>query len=154
MLSKEERRELNELFWTGFKESMKKIPSSTGKRMNWINYPSDVKGIFIRLEADGLGARLCMDIQPKDDGIRALIWEQMGELKRVLESTMNVVTHWEENYTLKDGRTISRIHWSTNDGDFYRKDDHEKLYSFLKSRLIEFDQFYQEFKDILILLVN
>jgi hypothetical protein len=154
MLSKEEYRLLNISFWTGFKDHMKKIHSSNGRRMNWLNYPSDVKGIYIRLEADGNGARLCLDIQPKDDGIRAIIWEQMCELKRVLESTMTINTNWEENHILPDGRTISRIYWSTADGNFYQKDDHDKLYHFLKSGLIEFDLFYQEFKDILILLVN
>lgn len=154
MLSKEEKKALNTLFWSGFKEFMKKTNSSNGRRMNWLNYPSDVKGIFIRLEADGKGARLCIDIQPKDDGIRTILWEQMNELKRVLESNMNSETFWLEDYNLSDTQTISRIYWETTAGSIYKNEDYETLYHFLKLRLVEFDIFYQEFKDILILLVN
>ena len=84
MFSKEESRQLNYSFWNGFNEYMSKVRSSNGRKTNWSSYPSDVKSIFIRLEVDSKGARLCFDIQHKDDELRAIIWEQMTELKMVL----------------------------------------------------------------------
>lgn len=154
MLSREELNHLNTIFWSGFKDQMKKTPSSNGRRMNWINYPSDVKDIYIRLEADAKGARMCFDIQPKDESVRSIIWEQMNELKRVLEEHTTYPSEWIEHYQMADGRMISRICWKDDALNFYHTDHHQAIYAFFKDRLVEFDQFYQQFKDILILLVN
>lgn len=152
MLNREELKAKNIEFWFEFKKYMQKVRSTNGRRMNWLNYPSDVKNIYIRLQVDATGARLCMDIQPKDAGIREIIWEQMGELKKVLENSMNYDTIWIENMHLEDGRDFSRILWELNNVSFYNESDRLIIFEFLKNRLLEFDQFYQEFKEILISL--
>ena len=154
MLSKEQRKERNTAFWNGFRKFMKPYRSSNGSRMNWISYPSDVKDIYIRMEVDNIGARLCMDIQPKDDGVRSVLYEQMTELKKVLESEMSWETSWIEKYHTKEGHVISRICWQVDGLDFYRDEDWPQIMEFLKARLVEFDSFYQEFKDILIALAE
>ena len=154
MLSKEERSELNTRFWTGFKKTMNSHKSSNGRVINWLNYPSDVKGIYIRMEVDTNFARLCFDIQFKDDGIRSLVWEQMGELKKVLEATMQHETFWIEHTISRENFAFSRICWELKGVSLYNNQDTEAIYSFLRSRIIEFDSFYQEFKDIIINLVH
>ena len=96
MISKEERKELNISFWDGFRKEMRNYKSSNGRGINWINYPSDVKDIYIRLEVEAKTARLCFDIQPKDDMIRSILWEQMTELKVVMEGEIGPATAWSE----------------------------------------------------------
>ena len=83
MLTKEARKELNTHFWEGFRKEMRNHKSSNGRGINWINYPSDVKDIYIRLIVATKNASICFDIQPKDDDIRSILWEQMTELKVV-----------------------------------------------------------------------
>ena len=145
---------MNSEFWERFRKYMNKVRSSNGRKMNWLNYPSDVKNIFIRLQADGKGARLCFDIQPKDDSIRAIIWEQMTELKKVMEGSMSHETIWIEHLNSSEGRVFSRIMWEQNGLNFFDENDHQAIFEFLKNRLIEFDEFYQEFKEILISLTD
>ena len=154
MLSKEARKERNEKFWSGFKEYMRGTLSSTGKRVNWLNYKTEVQDTYVRLVCDGKITAVCYDIQFKDAGIKAIFWEQLGELKKVLEASMQQETRWEENTTTKEGLEIGRISWAIENLNFYNDDDWDKIYSFYKDRLIEFDEFYQEFKDILIALVE
>lgn len=154
MLSKEERKERNTAFWAEFKKVMRPFKSSNGRRMNWIGYPSDVKNIYIRMEVDNLSARLCFDIQAKDEGVRAILYEQMTELKKVLESSMKTETHWIKDFQTKEGITISRVFWESEPLNFYKDEDWPKIMAFLKDRLIEFDEFYQEFKDILVALAE
>lgn len=154
MFSKEESKQLNYNFWNGFHEYMSKIRSTNGRKINWLNYPSDVKTIFIRLEVDSKGARLCFDIQHKDDSIRAILWEQMTELKMVMEETTIEKPLWIENYFYLNEKYISRIVWENSTLNFYNSDDKEKIYSYLKERLIRFDRFYQEYKEIVIALAN
>lgn len=154
MLSKEELKIKNTLFWNGFKKFMQKYKSSNGKRMNWVLYPSDVKNIYIRLYTDSKVARLSFEIQPKDSSVREIIWEQMTELKKVMESSMNYETIWDEKTYSNDGKLYSRIYWELQEVNYFNEVDHEKIYVFLRDRLLEFDEFYQEFKEILISLTD
>ena len=154
MLSKEARKERNEKFWSGFKEYMRGTLSTTGKRVNWLNYKTEVQDTYLRLICDGKTTAVCYDIQFKDAGIKAIFWEQLGELKKVLEASMEQTTTWNEEFTTKEGLVIGRIYWELENANFYNDDDWEKIYSIFKKRLIEFDAFYQEFKDILIALVD
>ncbi len=154
MFSKEESRQLNYSFWNGFNEYMSKTRSSNGRKINWINYPSDVKSIYIRLEVDSKGARLCLDIQNKDDEIRALIWEQMTELKMVLEEITSSSPIWDENFYYLNKQYISRIIWEDTTINFYKAEHRESIYIFLKNKLVKFDLFYQEYKEILMSLTN
>jgi hypothetical protein len=153
MFSKEELKKINTNFWEGFKLYMKGTKSSNGKRINWLNYPTEVKFIYLRLEADNKGARICFDIQHKHDEIRAIVYEQMTELKVVLEDAIECETIWMEDYSIFDN-TISRIQWEIKDLSLYSKNDHVKIYNFLQKTLNEFDLFYQDYKDILVALTN
>lgn len=154
MLSKEARKERNEMFWAGFKEVMRKTVSSSGRRVNWATYPTEVKNTYLRLICDGKLTAVCYDVQFKEPSVQSIFWEQLGELRKVLESTMNHPTKWEEFFQNSEGKTIGRISWELENVNFYKDEDWHGIHMFFKNRLIEFDSFYQEFKEILISLVD
>jgi hypothetical protein len=154
MLSREEQKQVNTLFWNTFRNFIKKHKSSNGHRINWLNYPSDVKDIYIRLQADTNGARLCLDLQSKDAGVQAILWEQLCELKNVMEKRMNMEGEWISDLNMPDGRTISRIVWSCSGLNYLKSEDHIQIFEHLKNTLVSFDLFYQEFKEILITLTD
>lgn len=154
MLSKEARKERNLLFWAAFKEVMRNRVSSSGRRVNWATYPTEVKNTYFRLISDGKLTAVCYDIQFKDEGVQAIFWEQLGELKKVLEETMKYPTKWDESFINAEGIKVGRISWELENVNFYKDEDWPSIHQFFKERLIEFDAFYQEFKDILISLVE
>ncbi len=154
MISKEKKKKHNTQFWTGFQKEMRKYKSSNGRGISWINYPTDVRDIYVRLEVSPKVAALCFDIQPKDDGIRSLLWEQMTELKVVMENIIGPATAWNEFDREFAGRNISRIHWEIKGLNFYDDSDLPKIKFFLKEKVIAFDKFYQEYKEILIALAE
>lgn len=154
MLPKEERKAWNEAFWAGFKAHMRACLSYSGKRVNWLNYPTQVKNTYLRLVCDGKQVAICYDIQFKDPGIQAIFWEQLTELKVVLESNMSITTFWEPQYVNNEGQTIGRISWYLEGANFYNQQNWPQIYAFFKKHLREFDVFYQEFNEILITLVD
>ena len=113
MLSKEALKEKNSQFWTDFRKSMNKVTSVSGRQINWINYPSSVKDVYVRMEVDANGVRLCFDVQPKDDGVRAIIWEQMTELKALMQTEMGIDADFNEKSHF-EGR------FSPHQNDFHR----------------------------------
>lgn len=154
MLSKEELKVRNTKFWSDFRRVMNSEKSSTGRQINWINYPTEVKDIYVRMEYDHTGARVCFDIQPKHSGVRSILWEQMTELKKVLEDAMGCPAVFNENSHTYNERQISRISWSNENVNFYKDEDTEAAFDYFKKTLINFDTFYQEYKEILILLIS
>lgn len=154
MLSKTEQKEKNSIFWGAFKVKMKKHMSSTGRRINWLNYPTEARELYLRLHADGRSCSVNFDIQSKDDGVRELVWEQMGELKAVLLAEIKDEGEWIEHYVMPDNRTISRIKWERTDLNYFNEEDIPGIHDFLKEKIIAFDRFYQEYKDILLHLLD
>ncbi len=153
MLSREEFKQRNTKFWTKFRTDMRKVPGSDGRSLDWIKYPLRVKDIYLRLEADGKGARMCLDIQPKDDGIRSLFWEQMVELRVVMEQETGPA-NWNEFHRTIGDRNVSRIEWSNPELNFYKDEDWKEIQRYLHDRLTGFDRFYSEYQEILIALAE
>ena len=146
MLPKEERKALNEAFWAGFKTHMRACMSSSGRRINWINYPTGVKDVYMRMEVDAHGVRLCFDVQPKDDGIRSIIWEQMTELKTLMQAEMGIEAIYLEKSHYWNERLISRIKWEDNTLNYFNEEDIPKIIEFLKDKLITHKEFIKQMK--------
>ena len=153
MFSKAEKKQMNIAFWDGFKQYMKSSKSSVLPRVNWLSYPTDLKHTYLRLFCNETTCALRFDIQLKDEDIRMLFWDQLIELKTLINKTMNTETLWLKNIEV-DGTLISRIHWESNEWSLYNTKDWRKIYRYLKERLLEFDLFYQEYKEILINLIK
>ena len=153
MLSKEERRQYNQLFWDGFKKEMRRHNTEHRRAINWLKYPTE-KHVYLRLHCDNTGAYLNFDVQFKDEGIRDIFWEQLTELKKVMENTTGDQGRWLRNQTADEGFVFDRIQWQNQDVNYYTQADWPEIYKFLKGRLLAFDCFYQEFKEVLILLLD
>lgn len=154
MFSKEERKAVNADFWTRFKEKAGVNKGENGKRINWVNYPTHLKQIYVRLHADTEIARFSIDIQDKDEGVRLLIWEQFEELKKVLEQEMIIPGVWEEAAFNTVGQPIFRISWTLENVNMYEKEDQHKIYDFFILLLIRFDRFYSTYDEVLIGLIR
>lgn len=153
-MTREQLRQKRTLFWSEFKAIMSPIRSVNGRKMNWLNYPTDVRDVYLRLEADKSGARLCFDIQPKDEGVRAILWEQMGELRAVMEETMGTHGVWIEHCSSPSIPSFSRIQWENSEVNFFNEDDKHAIFAFFREHLVKFDAFYQDFNAILINLAD
>ncbi|MDG1841854.1 MAG: DUF4268 domain-containing protein [Crocinitomicaceae bacterium] len=153
MLGKQEKKEMNTRFWKDFKKSMRKEKSISAKKTNWVNYPTQINHLYLRMICEK-STSLNFDIQIKDEEIRDLIWQQLIELKVVLENSMNYPSIWTKNFYTKEGVCISRISWENKSLSLYDETQWSEIHSFLKQRILGFDKFYQEFKDILIHLLK
>ncbi len=154
MFSKEEKRTLNHQFWGEFKSLMKGRTSASNTRINWLSYPTHLKHTYLRLVFNNKEASICYDIQFRDEEIRLIFWEQLLELRKLIDGTLGCTTEWIQNVETGEGLTISRLKWQAPDMNISNKKDWKKAQKFFKESLIEFDAFYQEYQDILINLIK
>ncbi|MEX1191510.1 MAG: DUF4268 domain-containing protein [Brumimicrobium sp.] len=154
MFTKEERKALHSEYWLRFKSFISSSRSVNNRRINWLNYPTGLKEIYVRLDINQERASFSIDIQSKDEGIRSIIWEQFLELKKVLENEMQIPGTWSEEVFNKAGQQISSIYWNLENVSIYNQKDEEKVFQFFKDKLVRFDRFYDVYKEILFGLIK
>jgi hypothetical protein len=152
MLSKEELKEKKLRFWDELKKDLAKEKSSSGKRINWLSYPTEIKNIYLRLNVTKKEVELNFDIQFKDQAVREVFWEQMHELKNVLEQEIGTDGIWIENCYSEAVPIFSRIQWRKENLNYLNESDKQEIFDFFKIKMIAFDNFYQNFKEILLFL--
>jgi hypothetical protein len=154
VLSKEERKAYNTEFWWNIKKQFNRIPNAEGKFIQWLNYPTKVKDIFVRLKVDNKRAVISIDIQSTDEGIRDLILEQFEELRKVFEAEVTLPAIWDKAATNDAGKPIYQIRWELEGVSLYNPENEEQIMSFFKEVLVGFDSFYTEFGEIIKNLVS
>jgi hypothetical protein len=153
MLSKEERKAFNEHYWLAIKKALNKTPDAHGRFIQWLNYPTKIKEVYLRFKVDNAQAAISIDIQSKDDGVRSIIWEQFTELKWVMEKETGTAEWLPENFN-DAGLKISTIRWTLPNVSIYEASDQESIIDFFKEKITAFDRFYKEFGEIVIQLVK
>lgn len=143
MYSREQASQLRHEFWTAFGRYMSPVPSSEGLYINWVNYHTRVRDVFFRMDAGTKEAVIAITLEHRDTGIRDLYFEQFLELKMLLHATLEEEWIWEQNTTLADGRTVSRIYQSLPDVSVFNKAQWPDLISFFKPRIITLDSFWE-----------
>lgn len=149
MWSKEEAKEKRIRFFTNFGIYMKRHEATFGEKIKWVNYKTGVKSIKFRIEANNKTARVCIDIENKDSGIRALFTEQFKELKTLLEENTGELI-WLNSYQYNPDREITRI-YTELDGFSINNEDHwGDIYYFFEDKLIGLHNFWEMTSDVFI----
>jgi hypothetical protein len=144
MFSKQEASQLRQEFWTVFGQYMRPVLSAEGEKVNWINYKTGIKGIQFRMDADNKMATIGIVIQPKEEGIGELYFEQFTELKKLLEEALGESWTWQPDQYDESGRHFRRIFTSREALSIFRREDWPQLISFFKPRILALDQFWTD----------
>jgi hypothetical protein len=155
MLTREQQRLHRTHFWAEYKAIMTLYSSASGKKMNWLNYPTNIKECYLRLDATTRKATVTFDIQSKNASVRSILWEQMNELKAVMATMMNNVdVAWLEEIEISPGIIGCRILWELEKVNYIHTEDKQKIFDFFRETQLAFDEFYSEFGEIIILLAK
>ena len=105
MFSREEKKSLNTTFFNQFVRHMSRHHSKGGGGGRWESYKTGVKGLYFRmLTAPVVG--IAIDIQQKDPEIRALLYDQFVELRRLLEAEWGDGVNYEQSHYLESGLEV------------------------------------------------
>lgn len=152
MFTKEEEKQLKLDFWGGLNEILELEKGFHANKVNWMNFNTNIKPLYFRMEADEVGARLCMDIQFPDDGIRAIFYEQFTEFEAILNERFGGNTKWQPSFQHSNGKTISRISVEHEGVSMRDKNDWPKMYEFLRENFVKLEHFWAEFGEVFIQL--
>ena len=144
MFSRQEASRIRQDFWTAFGLYMGPVLSAEGEKVGWVNYKTGEKHLQLRMDAGPRSATIAIEFRHPDEGIRQLYFEQMGQLRKILEAQLEEEWTWEAETTDEHGRTISRIYRELPGVSVFRKEDWPALVSFFKPRMVALDAFWSE----------
>jgi hypothetical protein len=147
MFSKNEKKQFNEEFWNAFGLYMKKYNQRLG-RVRWVNYRSNVKDVFFRLDISPKRAKFSIEIQHADEGIRALFYEQFLELKAVIERKVGKDLIWEDQSFNNFNQPACSISCELENVSVYKKEDWQKTFQFFEKKMVGLHKFWEEFQEI------
>ena len=143
MYSKQENQQLKQEFWITFAE---KYPRK------WILYDTKIKDFSFKFFADNKKAQVSIDIEHRNEEIRLAYFEKIVALKNILEEEFIPDLVFEKNYTLENGKTISRIWVEKTSISISNRSYWNEIFEFFNEKMNALELFYLEydefFKDI------
>lgn len=143
MYTREEESKLKQEFWTAFGRYMRPILSADGMPVNWLNYKTGINGIHFKMDADRDHALIMIQLSSKDSSIRQSQYDQLLQLRPILESTLGEVDWtWKQDETDWFGKTTSSISHILPEVNVLKASDWPEIISFLKPRIMALDEFW------------
>ncbi|EJG02908.1 DUF4268 domain-containing protein [Flavobacterium sp. F52] len=140
MYSKEESQRIKREFWVAFAE---KYPRK------WVLYDTKIKDFSFKFYVDNKKAQVLIDIEHRSDEKRIAYFEKLEALKNILEEEFIKDLVFEKNYTLENGKTISRI-WVEKTGvGFSNKNTWDAIFDFFNENMHALEMFYLEYDEFI-----
>lgn len=138
MYSKEEAQRLKREFWISFAE---KYPRK------WILYDTKIKDFSFKFYVDNKKAQVLIDIENRNIETRKIYFEKLESLKTILDDDFIKDLVFEKNFTLENGKTISRV-WVEKLGvSVNNKNYWDEIFDFFFEKMNAFEMFYFEYGD-------
>jgi hypothetical protein len=154
MFKKEELKHIRTEFWESFRKRMEKARSASGRRKNWVNYKSNIRDIYFRMDVTGQEAYFAIDIQFQDEGIREIVWEQFMEAAALMRGLIGEEMECLPDTVLNPGLTVHRLKWTKHNVSLFESSDHEKIQTFLEQKIRGLDEFWTDFFELFYGLCN
>jgi hypothetical protein len=140
MYSKEETQRLKREFWIAFAE---KYPRK------WLLYDTKIKDFSFKFYVDNKKARVLIDIEHRSSEKRIAYFEKIEALKNILEDEFVKDLVFEKEYTLENGKTISRI-WIEKLGvGVSNRKYWDEIFDFYNEKMNALELFYSEYDDFI-----
>ncbi|MFV5685520.1 DUF4268 domain-containing protein [Flavobacterium sp. GB2R13] len=140
MYSKEETQKLKREFWVTFAE---KYPRK------WVLYDTKIKDFSFKFYVDNKKAQVLIDIEHRNDEKRIAYFEKIEALKNILEDEFIKDLVFEKDYTLENGKTISRI-WVEKLGvGVSNRNYWDEIFDFYNEKMNALELFYMEYDEFI-----
>ena len=147
MYTPQEASLIRKKFWTSFGQYMRPVSGAGGDAVNWLNYKTGIRHLYFRLDADTNSTSVAIELRHSDTAMQQNYFEQLKQLKIMLEQTTGEEWNWQLHRQDEDGNKISQISKTLNGVNVFKEAHWPAIISFLKPRIIALDKFWIMVKD-------
>ncbi|MCF8380271.1 MAG: DUF4268 domain-containing protein [Bacteroidales bacterium] len=145
MLTIEESKQLRLDFWARFRNYSAVRRKQKGKPSLWIMNHTKISQLKLKFEFETNKAIVGIDIETRNLDKRIELFGKLEQFKTILETTMGTEMMWELEYTLTNGKSISRIYVEKTGVSIYNKEDWPEVFTFLYKNMMKLEKFYEEY---------
>ncbi len=138
MYSKEQTRELKNIFWTRFSEAYPK---------KWLLHKTKIKDFSFKFYTDNKKIEVMLAIECKDDHLRKIYFQKIESLQSLLRDEYLPEVLFDEFHQQENGKIISKV-WVEKVGlSFHDEKDWDKIFDYFNQKMELFEAFYYEYED-------
>jgi hypothetical protein len=140
MYSKEENQKLKHEFWVEFAQKYSR---------KWVLYDTKIKDFSFKFYVENTKAQVQIDIEMRNTELRMQYFEKLKALKNILDEEFVKDLVFEKNYTLENGKTISRI-WVEKLGvSVSNRKYWDEIFDFFYEKMDALELFYLEYDEFI-----
>jgi hypothetical protein len=147
MYTRQEASLIRKKFWTSFGQYMRPLPGANGDTVNWLNYKTGIRHLYFRMDADTEKASIAIELRHTDLSLQQQYFEQLQEVKNILEQETGEGWQWELHHPDEDRNTVSRVIIALGKVNIFNTTDWPTIISFFKPRILALDKFWDAVKD-------
>ena len=149
MFSKEEAKKLRQEFWITFGKRTALLPADEGSKKKWILFKTGISDLSFKFESERKFARVCIDIENKDELKRLQYWEKFESLKSILDNSVPNELTWDDSFILDNGKEISRIYCQLDGVSLYNQKKWPEIFDFFVVNMIPIEHVFDEFNEFI-----
>ena len=140
MYSKKENQQLKQEFWVAFAS---KYPRK------WVLYDTKIKDFSFKFFVDNTKAQVMIDIELRNEEKRLAYFEKIESLKSILEEEFLAGLVYHKNFSLENGKTISRIWIEKLNISVSNRKYWDEIFDFLNQKMAALETFYKEYDEFI-----
>ena len=112
-------------------------------------YDTKIKDFSFKFFVDNKKAQVSIDIEHRNEEKRLAYFEKIQALENILEEEFIPDLVFEKNYTLENGKTVSRI-WVEKTGiSVSNRNDWDTIFYFFNEKMNALELFYLEYDEFI-----
>jgi len=149
MFSKDEAKELRQLFWHKLENRTRRLPGQKGKKVKWIFDSTNIKGLDLRFDIDRERAIVAIEVNHRSENRRLKLYEKLEACKNIIETTFGAPLTWDFIYTKAEGLEVCRVYEEMKPADLYKQEEWPEVMKFMIDRMLRLEKAFLEVKDFL-----
>ena len=147
MYTRQEASAIRQQFWTSLGQYLSPMPSTSGEKINWINYKTGLKNIQFKMDADKSEAIVRIEIRG-DEEKRELLYNLFISLQKQFNSFFTNQFTWQRESFDEHNKPLCCIYCLSENFNIFKREHWPGLISFFKNNITAFDAFWVEHKEI------
>lgn len=149
MFSKEEAKEIRQLFWHKLENRTRRLPGQKGKKIKWIFDETSIKGLDLRFDINRERAIVAIEVNHRSEERRLKLYEKLEACKGIIENTFGAPLTWDYLYTKTEGLEVCRVYEEMKPADLYQQEQWPEVMKFMIDRMLRMEKAFLEVKDFL-----